>query len=217
MILGYLVSCSTKYFQCIGTWNTKRLWLIPDYTVCVCVCKVWPPGSPACPLWGGVVPYPVQRFEWSLDSVPLNLACYCYRPMVVLVPPLSSLFPPPRFSRVPCPLQFARLLSFSFAFSPSVSFSRPPPPQQRLIPHRPSGGILRRTPPVDANQIKNSRSWVPALRVLEVLPPYAAGGTWLGCGLGGVEETTLYTRVLVNVTKWMKKHPFCGACLSIDI
>ena len=31
----------------------------------------------------------------------------------------------------------------------------------------------------------SARSWVPALRVIEVLPPYAAGGTWLECGLGG--------------------------------
>ena len=73
-------------------------------------------------------------------------------------PPLSSLFPPfppPRFSRVPCPLQFARSHSFSFSSSPSVSFSPPPPPpQQHLIPCPPSGGLLRRSPPVDPDQKK---------------------------------------------------------------
>ena len=46
-------------------------------------------------------------------------------------PPPSPSPPPPRFTRVPCPLHFARFLSifiFPFASSPSVSVSRPPPP-----------------------------------------------------------------------------------------
>ena len=30
-------------------------------------------------------------------------------------------------------------------------------------------------------------------------------------------QTTLYTRVLVNVTKWMKKHPFYGISFYINI
>ena len=30
-------------------------------------------------------------------------------------------------------------------------------------------------------------------------------------------QTTLYTRVLTNTTKRMKKHPFCGARFSIKI
>ena len=29
---------------------------------------------------------------------------------------------------------------------------------------------------------------VPAPRVFGVSPPYAVGGTWLECGLGGVED-----------------------------
>ena len=29
-------------------------------------------------------------------------------------------------------------------------------------------------------------------------------------------QMTLYKSVLVNVIKWMKKHSFCGACLSIN-
>ena len=43
-----------------------------------------------------------------------------------------------------------------------------------------SGGLLRWTP-------TNARSWVPVPRNADVFSPYAAGGTWLGCGLGGVE------------------------------
>ena len=75
--------------------------------------------------------------------------------MVVLVPPSPPFPPPPRLPRIPCPLQFARFLSFYFASSPSVSFSRPPPPPpQRLIPRRLSGGLLQRNPPVDADQNK---------------------------------------------------------------
>ena len=30
-------------------------------------------------------------------------------------------------------------------------------------------------------------------------------------------QTTLYTRVIVNVTKRMKRHPFCGANFSLNI
>ena len=30
-------------------------------------------------------------------------------------------------------------------------------------------------------------------------------------------QTTLYTRVLVNIKKWMKNNQFCSACFSINI
>ena len=66
-----------------------------------------------------------------------------------------------------------------------MSFSRPLPPQKRLIPRRPSGGLLRQTHPVDANQCPLLGSGAPHA---DVFPPYAVGGTWLGCGLRGVED-----------------------------
>ena len=62
---------------------------------------------------------------------------------------------------------------------------RPPPPQQRLIPRRPSGGLLWRTPPVDADQCPLLGSRAPHA---DVFPTCAAGGTWLGCGLRGVGD-----------------------------
>ena len=64
----------------------------------------------------------------------------------------------------------------SFSLSPS---------QQRLIPRRPSGGLLRWAPPADSSGGRQPMSSPgfqgPACRC-------AAGGTWLGCGLRGVGD-----------------------------
>ena len=105
--------------------------------------------------------------------------------MVVLVPPLPFL-PPSQIlsgylSPAVCP--FSSLFPLP-PLRPCHSVA-PSPPQQRLIPRRPSGGILRRTPPVDADHCPLLGSGTPNA---EVCTPYAAGGTWLGCGLGGVED-----------------------------
>ena len=72
---------------------------------------------------------------WSPGRPSLSIIgwYYIYNPMVVLVPPVSlslpfsPFYPLPEVSRVPCPLQFARFLSVSFASSPSVSLVAPPP------------------------------------------------------------------------------------------
>ena len=97
-------------------------------------------------------------------------------------PPLSSISPPSQIlpdSLSPAVRPFPLFLSF--VSSPPVAFSLPSPPQQRLIPRRPSGGLLRWTP----TKCPLLGSGAPHA---DVLPPYAAGGTWLGCGLGGVED-----------------------------
>ena len=106
---------------------------------------------------------------------------------MVLVPPLPF-SPPPRFTRVPCPLQFARFLSlflFPFASSPSVSVSRPPPPSASEHP-----SSVRRTPPADS-----SGGLLTKCPLLDSSAPYAglfptctADVTWLGCGLRGVGD-----------------------------
>ena len=73
--------------------------------------------------------------------------------MVVLVPPLH-LLPPSHIlpgSLSPAVRPFP--LFFLFLLSVRVNSVAPPPPQQRLIPRRPSGGLLWRTPPVDAVQM----------------------------------------------------------------
>ena len=55
-----------------------------------------------------------------------------------------------------------------------------PPPQQRLIPRHPSGGLLWRTPPVDSTQCPLLGSRAPHA---DVFPTCADGATWIGCGL----------------------------------
>ena len=114
--------------------------------------------------------------------------------MVVLVPPrlsLSSLFPlsPPFLILQGSLSPAARPFPICILCFLSVRVISRPPPQQRLISRRPSGGFLRWPLPVDANQSKSARSGgVPAPRVFGVSPPYAVGGTWLEYGLGGVED-----------------------------
>ena len=72
--------------------------------------------------------------------------------MVVLVLPISLLPPsqilPGSLSPLvrPFPLFFLCLLSVRV-------IQLAPPPQQLLIPRRPSGGLLWQTPPVDADQM----------------------------------------------------------------
>ena len=88
-----------------------------------------------------------QTAAWLISRLcPLNLVCYHSRPMMVLV--LTLPFSPlPRFTRVTCPLQFARFLSlFTFASSPSLSFGRPSPPAASGHP-----SSVRRTPPADSS------------------------------------------------------------------
>ena len=104
--------------------------------------------------------------------------------MMVLVHPLP-LSPSPRFYRVPCPLQFARFLSFFFPLPPlrpchSVGL----PLQQRLITRRPLSGLLRRTPPVDVDQCSLLESSAP---YVDSFPTCASGSTWRGCGWGAWE------------------------------
>ena len=53
------------------------------------------------------------------------------------------------------------------------------------------------------------------ISVILFFPKYAYKA--YACQTHVLFHTTIYTRVLLNVTKWMKRHPFCGACSSINI
>ena len=128
-----------------------------------------------------------HRLRLPLDSGPIfRLAIFTIR-RGSLVPP--SFYPTPESPGFPVPCS-SPVSSLSFSSSPSVSFSRPPPP---LLPspaafNSPTS-VLRWPPPVDAtNQTARSRMGVLAPRVLGVSPPYAVGGTWLWCGFGGGVE-----------------------------
>ena len=92
---------------------------------------VWPPRSQSLLIMGWCSSIPEHRLWLPLDSVPyikctiFTVRWWFWYPCLYL----SFLFPflpPPWFSRVPCPLQFDRFLSVSFASSPSMSLVTPP-------------------------------------------------------------------------------------------
>ena len=71
--------------------------------------KVRPPRPQSVFIIGWWYSNPRTAAKRSLDSVPLNLVYY-FPSIDGSGPPL---LPPPRFTWVPCPLQFARILSLS--------------------------------------------------------------------------------------------------------
>ena len=95
----------------------------------------------------------------SLDSVPLNLVYYFPCQTMVLVPPL---LPHPIFTRVPCPVQFSRILSLFLLLTPLCPclFSRPSTSSRVWSPVVRPAEVY--TPPADCRP--KPFSWFPVQR-----------------------------------------------------